>query len=215
MNDLKIAIRMLLKSRSFTAVAVLTLALGIGANTAIFSIVNAVLLRPLPFREPGRLVTLWERNPSQGYEQNMPSPADYLEWKATAKSFDGIAIFNPSISFALTGDGAPTRIEGATLSPDLFDLLGVRPQLGRSFATDEMGPGRDQVVLISDALWVKRFAKDRNAIGKEIILDGVKRTIIGVMPTGFRFPGGTGVVLGVVANEPADVWLPLNYASEF
>jgi putative ABC transport system permease protein len=215
MSDLKFAIRQLAKNPGFMAVAVLTLALGIGANTAIFSVVNAVLLRPPPFREPGRLVTLWERNPSQGYEQNMPSPADYLEWKATAKSFDGMAIFNPSISFALTGGGAPTRIEGTTVSPDLFDLLGVQPQLGRSFAADEQGPGRDQVVLISDAMWVKRFAGDRNAIGKEIILDGVKRTIVGVMPTGFRFPGGTGVVLGVVANEPADVWLPLNYASEF
>jgi putative ABC transport system permease protein len=214
-NDLKLAIRQLQRNPGFAAVAVLTLALGIGANTAIFSVVNAVLLRPLPFREPDRLVTLWERNPSQGYEQNMPSPADYLEWKATSKSFDSMAIFNPSISFALTGDGAPARIEGASVSPDLFDLLGVRPQLGRGFAAEEMGPGRDQVVVISHTLWAKRFAADRNAIGKSMVLDGVKRTIVGVMPPGFRFPGGTGVVLGVVANEPADVWLPLTYASEF
>ena len=215
MNDLKFAFRQLLKNPGFTTVAVLTLALGIGANTAIFSVVDAVLLRPLPFLEPDRLVTLWERNPSQGYEQNMPSPADYLEWKATAKTFNGMAIFNPSISFALTGEGAPTRIEGATVSPSLFDLLGVHPQLGRSFAADEEGPGRDQVVLISDAMWVNRFARDRSIIGKELVLDGIKRTIVGVMPPGFRFPGGTGVVLGVVANEPADVWLPLNYAPEF
>jgi putative ABC transport system permease protein len=148
------------------------------------------------------ILHLLKRNPSQGYEQNMPSPADYLQWKATAKSFDGMAIFNPGISFALTGEGAPMRIEGTTVAPDLFDLLGVPPQLGRGFAADEQGPGRDQVVLISDSMWQKRFAGDRNAIGKAMVLDGVKRTIVGVMPAGFRFPGGTGVVLGVVANEP-------------
>src|ERR1700716_3792707 len=105
MNDLKFALRQLLKNPGFTAVAVLTLALGIGANTAIFSVVNAVLLRPPPFKEPERLVTLWERNPLQGYEQNMPAPANYLDWKAEAKSFDRMAIFNSGQSFALTGEG--------------------------------------------------------------------------------------------------------------
>src|SRR5437868_207332 len=122
MNDLKFAFRQLLKNRGFTAVAVITLALGIGTNTAIFSVVNAVLLRPLPFREPERLVTLWERNPKQGYEQNMPAPANFLDWKKEARSFDGMALFNPSLSFALTGAGNPLRVRGAAIAANLFEV---------------------------------------------------------------------------------------------
>src|SRR5262249_3671579 len=160
-----------------TAVAVLTLALGIGANSAIFSVVNAVLLRPLPFKEPERLVTLWERNPFEGYEQNMPSPANYLDWKAEAKSFEDMAIFNTGLSFALTGEGEPMRIQGAAVSANLLDVLGVRPQLGRGFAADEQEPGRDQLVIISDGTWKRLFARDRNAIGKTMLLDGIKRMI--------------------------------------
>src|SRR5256885_4372109 len=150
MNDLRFAFRQLLKTPGSTAVVVLTLALGIGANTAIFSVVNAVLLRPLPFREPEQLVTLWERNPVQGYEQNMPSPANYLDWKAEAKSFDGMAIFNSGLSFALTGGGEPMRIQGAAVSADLFDVLGGRPRLGRGFAGEEEGPGGGHLVVIRD-----------------------------------------------------------------
>ena len=215
MNHLRFAFRQLLKNPGFTAVAVLTLALGIGANTAIFSVVNGVLLKPLPFKDPDRLVTLWERNPKQGYEQNMPAPANYQEWKAEAKSFESMAIFNPGVGFALAGDGEPTRIMGARISRDLFGVLGVQPQMGRGFTAEEEGPGRDQSVVISDALWERRFARDPNVLGKPITLDGIKRTVVGIMPRGFRFPGGTGVVLNVVANDPADVWLPMNYGPEF
>jgi len=215
MNDLKFAFRQLLKNPSFTAVAVFTLALGIGANTAIFSVVNAVLLRPLPFREPERLVTLWERNPFQGYEQNMPSTANYLDWKAAAKSFEGMAIFNPSLSFAVSGEGTPMRVQGAAVSADLFDLLGVRPQVGRGFYAHEQEPGRDKLVIISDGIWKRLFAGDQKIIGKSMQMDGTRRTIVGIMPPKFRFPGGTGVILNAFVNEPAEVWVPLSYGPDF
>src|SRR6266481_543502 len=156
-QDIRFGLRMLRKNPGFTIVAVLTLALGIAANTAIFSVVNAVLLRPLPYKEADRLVTIWERNPKEGYEQNMPGAGTYLDWKAQSKVFDQMAIFNPNQGFNLTGAGEPMRLTGTAVSADLFPVLGTTPERGRSFLSEEEVPGRDQVAILSHSLWQNRF----------------------------------------------------------
>src|SRR5947207_6707820 len=210
MNDLKFAFRQLLKNPGFTAVAVLTLALGIGANTAIFSVVNAVLLRPLPFKDPDRLITVWERNPAQGYEQNMPATGNYLDWQEQSMSFQEMAMFDSNVGFALMSYADAERITGARISANLFQLLGVNPILGRSFAKAEEVSGRPQVSIISHGLWQRRFGGDPNVVGKPIFLDGEPATVVGVMPPKFKFPGMIGVLFGgAFVNQSADVWVPL------
>lgn len=129
MNDLKFAFRQLLENPGFTTVAVFTLALGIGANTAIFSVVNAVLLREPPFKNSDRLVTIWERNPAQGYEQNMAATGTFLDWQRESQSFEAMAIFESNVGFALTGEGEPERVTAAKVSANLFRVLGVSPML--------------------------------------------------------------------------------------
>src|SRR5438093_526179 len=141
MNDFKFAFRQLLKNTGFTAVAVLTLALGIGANTAIFSFVNAVLLRPLPFKDPDRLVTIWERNPEQGYEQNFAATGAFHDWQDQNRSFEDMAIFWLNVPYLLTGHPESQRIVGAASSANLFHVLGVAPALGRPFMKDEETTG--------------------------------------------------------------------------
>ena len=209
MNDLKFALRQLLKNPGFTLVAVFALALGIGANTAIFSVVNAVLLRPLPFKEPDRLVTVWERDPKQGYEQNFASTGTFLDWQRQNQSFEDMAIFQANQGVSLAASGEPERVIGATVSVNLIDLLGVSPFLGRSFLKEEGTTGRNNVVLLSQSLWQRRFAADPNIVGKVISLDGSPFTVVGVMPRKFRFPGMTGAILGSFANPPTDLWMPL------
>ena len=209
LRDIRYAVRSLLKRPAFGAIVVITLALGIGANTAIFSVVNAVLLRPLPFHEPGRLVTLWERNPKQGYEQNPPAAGNYMDWRDQNRVFSQMAIYAPSRKFNLAFEDQPERIMGAAVSASLFTVLGVGPVEGREFSPEDEQPGRDQVVLISHSLWQRRFAADGNPVGKKITLDSKSYTIIGVMPEDFRFPGGTGTVLRTFTAAPADLWVPL------
>src|SRR5947207_3241267 len=171
LRDVRYGIRSLLKRPGFTAVAVITLALGIGANTAIFSVVNAVLLRPLPFHDPGQLVTLWERNPNQGYEQNPPAAGNFVDWRDQNRVFSQMAIYAPSRKFNLALEDQPERIMGAAVSASLFELLGVSPIQGRVFSSAEEQPGQDQVVLISHGLWQRRFAADSNPVGKTLALD--------------------------------------------
>jgi putative ABC transport system permease protein len=214
-RDTRYGARMLRKNPSFTIAAVMTLAVGIGANTAIFSVVNAVLLQPLPFKNPDRLVTLWEGNPGQGYQDNMPSGADYLAWKSEAKSFEQMAIFNPNLSFALTGLATPLRIQGTAISANLFDLLGIKPEVGRPFTQQEEIAGHDDVAVISDRLKTRLLGRELNPLGQSLILDGRKRIVIGVMPPNFHFPGGTGIIQHTLVNEPSDVWIPLTYSADF
>src|SRR2546428_1123405 len=209
LRDIRYAVRSLLKRPAFGAIVVITLALGIGANTAIFSVVNAVLLRPLPFHEPGRLVTLWERNPKQGYEQNPPAAGNYMDWRDQNRGFSPMAIYAPFRKVNLAFEDQPERIMGAAVSASLFTVLGVGPVEGREFSPEDEQPGRDQVVLISYSLWQRRFAADGNPVGKKITLDSKSYTIIGVMPEDFRFPGGTGTVLRTFTADPADLWVPL------
>src|SRR5437867_2092721 len=210
LNDLSYGTRMLLNSPGFTVVAVLTLALGIGANTAIFSVVNTVLLRPLPFQEPERLITVWERNPKQGYEENPPAAANFQDWKAQNQVFEQMALFDSYYNrFNITGGARPERVEGAAVSANLFQLLGIQPRLGRTFLGEEEQPGRDQVVLLSYSLWQRRFGADPSVVGKTISLNARNVTVVGVMPPGCQFPGGTGKILGLYTNKPAELWVPL------
>jgi len=209
LQDLKYALRMFAKNSGFTAVAVLTLALGIGANTAMFSMIHGVLIRPLPFKGPSRLFTLWERNPKMGYEQNPPAPANFRDWRDRNRAFEQIAAFDASRTFNLAGSGNPERVDGAAVSPGLFELLGVEPGLGRTFSPGEDQLGRDRVVMLSYGLWQRRFNADRSIIGKSVTIDGRSCTVIGVMPPGFQFPGDTGTILNIFTSPPAQLWVPL------
>ncbi len=215
MNDFKFAFRQMLKNPGFTAVVVLTLTLGIGANTALFSVVNAVLLRPLPFREPERLVTVWERNPKQGYDQNVAAPANFLDWKDQSQSFEQLAMFGEVRGYNLTGADEPVRVKGFAVTANLFQTLGVNPAIGRDFSIEEETQGRDRVAILSHGLWQRRFGSDKNILGETISLDGNSYTIIGVMPAGFSYPGGTGAILGgVFFNPTPELWLPLALSAE-
>ena len=209
LQDVRYGIRMLAKSAGFTAVVVITLALGIGANTAIFSMVNGVLIERLPFKDPGRLFTLWERNLNMGYEQNAPAAANFRDWRDRNRVFEHMAAFDASRTFNLAGGGNPERVDGAAVSPVLFELLGVEPVWGRTFSTREDQPGGDQVVLLSYSLWQRRFGADRAVVGRSIMLDGRSCTVIGVMPPGFQFPGNTGTILNIFTAPPAQLWVPL------
>ncbi len=208
-QDLKFALRMLAKNPGFTAAVVWTLALGIGANTAMFSMVHGVLMRPLPFKDPGRLYTLWERNVKMGYEQNAPAAANFADWRDRNKVFEQMAAFDASRTFNLAGSGNPERVDGAAVLPSLFELLSVEPVLGRTFSSGEDQLGQDRVVLLSYGLWQRRFNADRSIVGKSITIDGRSCTVIGVMPPGFQFPGDTGTILNIYTAPPAQLWVPL------
>ncbi|HEY8459610.1 MAG TPA: ABC transporter permease, partial [Blastocatellia bacterium] len=193
-QDLRYGARMLGKNPGFTLVAALTLALGIGANAAIFSVVNAVLLRSLPYRDPDRLVML-------GYYRaralnDFATGAEFLEWRDQAKSFEQIAAYRFDTA-DLTGNGEPERLNAGYASADLFATLGVAPAVGRSFMPAEDAIGGAQVVILSDEFWRRRFGADPQVIGRTITLGGQSRTVIGIMQPGFRF------------LDEVDVWLPL------
>lgn len=209
MNDLKFALRQLLKNPGFTAVAVFTLALGIGANTAVFSVVSNVLLRPLPFTEPERLVTVWERNPKAGYDDNTVAAGTFADWKEQNQVFESMAALSIDRGLNLTGDAEPERVTAVPVSANLFQVLGVAPIHGRTFAAEEEILGRDRVVILSHGLWQRRFGADPQVLGKTIALDGTSYAVVGVMPRGFVFPGNTGILLGFFFIKPADIWIPL------
>jgi putative ABC transport system permease protein len=187
-KDLRYGFRMLYKNPGFTAVALLALALGIGANTAIFSVVNSVLLRPLSYTDPSRLLMIWENHRQRGGpEREWASPADFRDYQEQTKSFEHITAFlgwGPT----LTGQGEPEDLLGAAVSHDTFAMLGIQPVLGRTFSEEEDRPGAEKVVVLGDQLWKRRFASDPTIIGKNIALSDESYTVIGVMPPGFTFP---------------------------
>ncbi|HLL45619.1 MAG TPA: ABC transporter permease, partial [Longimicrobiaceae bacterium] len=187
LHDLRHAARMLRRSPAFTAVAVLTLALGIGAATVIFSVVDAVVLRPLPFAEPERLVRVWETTPA-GDDFAVSAP-NYLDFRERSRAFAEMAAYRPR-SFSLTGAGEPERLEGFAASHTLFRLLGATPALGRTFTADEDRPGGERVAVVSHGLWRRRFGGDPEMVGRQVVLDGERYTVTGVLPPGFRFPEG-------------------------
>jgi putative ABC transport system permease protein len=186
LQDLRFGLRMLRKSPGFTSVAILTLALGIGANTAIFSVVDAVLLRSLPYPDANRLVILNEELPRTG-GLNVSLP-DFLDWRAQNRSFDEMAAFAPN-SFTLTGAGEPTPVRAGSVSWSFFPLLGVKPLLGRMFSEAEDKPGANFVAVISYSLWRNKLKGDAHIVGNAIRLDGYDFEVIGVLPPGFTFPG--------------------------
>jgi putative ABC transport system permease protein len=197
-QDLRFGVRMMLKHPGFTAVAVLTLALGIGANTAIFSVVNAVLLRPLPFTEPDRLVSIAETHPELPRAE-VAAP-DFEDWRRQARVFRDMAAWSIKDwgKTALTEAGEPEQLQSTCVTQNLFPLLGVSPALGRNFLPEENQPGRDRVAIVSYGLWRRRFASDPNLVGRAIRLNGESHTVVGVMPQDTQLPFDT------------DVWLPLS-----
>jgi putative ABC transport system permease protein len=186
-QDLRYGWRGLLRNPGFAAVAILTLALGIGANTAIFSVVHAVLLRPLPYRNPSRLVYISEFWPHETPVRTVPNP-DFANCSEHGQLFDGLAAYGGGAEVNLTGMGEPERLSGARVTADFFTLLGVEPFLGRSFLREEDRPGGRKAVLLSYELWQRRFGSNSKVIGSTIQLDGDLYTIVGVTPAGFRFP---------------------------
>ncbi|HEY8188962.1 MAG TPA: ABC transporter permease [Pyrinomonadaceae bacterium] len=201
-KEIKYGIRSLLKHPGFTAIAVITLALGIGANTAIFSVVNAVLLRPLPFADADRLAMVWEDASFAGFPRNTPAPANYADWKSQNHVFEDMAATDFR-SFNLTGDGEPQKVEAFGVSANFFPLVGVKPALGRVILPEEDKPGANKVVMINYGLWQQRYGGDRNIVGRELLLDGEKYSVIGVMPPGFQY-----------LDSHIDVWVPIAFTSE-
>jgi putative ABC transport system permease protein len=183
-QDASYAIRQLRKSPAFAIAAILTLALGIGANTAIFSVVKAVLLNPLPYRDPGRLVMVWERNLHRGWPHNIVAAANFQDWRGHNHVFLDMAIFKMR-EFSLSGSGDPVEVNAEQISPNLFSVLGVKPLYGRNFLPEEGKPGGAHVTIVSNALWRSRYGSDPNLVGKQILLDDQSYTVIGIMPASF------------------------------
>lgn len=202
LKDIRYAMRALLRRPGFTAVAVITLALGIGANTAIFSVVHGVLLKPLPYPQPDRLVALRQANPATNPTQpdTQISPGNFLEWQRQSTVFSSLAAYR-TVSYNLTNDGNPERLLAGRVSSGLFRLLGAQPLLGRDFLDEEDQPGRDKVVIISEGLWQRRFGADTNIIGKTLKLDGDDFAVVGVMPSAFRLPD----------QRERELWTPIAF----
>jgi putative ABC transport system permease protein len=186
LQDVRYGLRGLRRNHAFTAVAVASLALGIGANTAIFSVVNAVLLKPPPLRDADRLVMVWTEQPKIGAVHDEVPPATYADWKAQNHSFDEMAALT-WLSFNITGDGEPEKVSAYGVTANLFPMLGVEPALGRTFLADEDRPGGAKVVVLSYGLWQRRYGGDPSVVGREILLNGEKYTVVGVMPRDFQF----------------------------
>lgn len=212
-SDIKTALRGLAKSPVFTAIAIATLALAIGANTAVLSLVNALLIRPLPYKDPQNLVLLWERFPPQGLERIPVSAPEFVDYEKQATSFDKIAAFNYTAYNLTTGD-LPERVSGAVVSPSIFPLLGVEPIRGRAFTKDESAEGRDDVVIISARLWERRFNSDPALVGNKILLNGRPQTVVGIMPKSFDFPLPLFNVQGARFASRADVWKPIAFTKD-
>src|SRR5262245_13389663 len=213
MSNLRYALRQLVKSPGFTIVAVLTLALAIGANTAVLSLVNGLLLRPLPYKAPEDLVLLWERFPPQGLERIPVSAPEYLDYEKQATSFEQIGAFNYAAYNLTTGD-VPERVSGAVVSPSVLALLGIEPIKGRIFSKDEGAEGRDDVVVISERLWKRRFNSDPTLVGNKILLSGRPHTVVGVMPQSFDFPLPLFNIQGSRFSSRADIWKPIAFKKD-
>jgi predicted permease len=208
-HDLRYALRQLRKSPGFSAIAMLTLAIGIGASTAIFSIVDTVLLRPLPYSRPDQLVLVTESLPKLGMEEIGVSAGEYQDYRRENRCFSHVAAFEGSymgrsmVGFNLTGAGAPLRVNGANLSASVFAVLGVSPELGRPFTPEEDRYGAGKVVILSHTLWVSAYGRDPNVLGKAVKLDEQPYTVVGVMPASFHFPFDDAPL-----SERADLWVP-------
>jgi putative ABC transport system permease protein len=205
--DTRYALRTLRRAPVLAGAAIITLALGIGANTTIFSAVNAEILKPLPFANPGRLVMLWEENPEKGWHQQICAPANVFDWKDQVRAFQDVALyFQNAGQSTLTGEGAPVILKAGGVTGNFFDLLGVHMQLGRALTPDETwsASGVAHTVVISDRLWRERFGSDPHVIGRSIRIDGNPVEVVGIAPAGFSFP-----------VEGMDFWQPMAWKPEF
>jgi len=202
MNDLQYGLRMLWKYKSVSGIALLTLALGIGVNSAIFSVVNAVVLRPLPYPESERLMVVWGNLHKTGLEEIEISALEFQDFQQQCQAFEHIAAYAIQ-GLNLTGVDQPERVRGATVSANLFPTLRVQPQLGRNFTVDEDSAGNDAVVILGDSLWQRRFGGDPSVINKTVQLDGRTLTVIGVMPANFHFP-----------DRDTEAWIPLAFTPD-
>jgi putative ABC transport system permease protein len=203
LHDLHIALRGLRRVPGFAVVVVVTLALGIGATTAIYSVVNGVLLTPLPYPQPDRLVLVWEQNPHRGSARNTVSPANYLDWRDRARSFSGLAAFTWT-GITLTG-GTPEHVEGRAVTPEFFSVLRVDPAIGRTFTAEESAPGATKVVVLSHGLWQRRFGGDSSIVGRTIAVAGGDVRVVGVMPASFQsMPLGLDQFWQPLGLDPAD-----------
>ncbi len=200
MNDFRFALRQLLKNPGFTTIAVLTLALGIGANTAIFTVAYGVLLKPLPLPQSDRVVSLWETKPGGKFDKVPAAAPNYLDWKAQAKSFAALSAWQPSSVNVGADGGSPERWTAASVHEDFFQVAGVSPALGRTFAPEHFQTGEDAVAILGHGVWQERFGGSPDVIGRTIQLNGRIRTIIGIMPPGFQSPGLARVWLPKVFN---------------
>jgi putative ABC transport system permease protein len=209
-TDLRYGARMLLKNPGFTLIAILTLALGIGANTAIFSVVNAVLLEPLPYKDADNLVTVWENNRRRSPDQrNVVNPANFMDWKEQNTVFSELAAFI-DVTAILTNDGEPEELPAQLATPNLFGLLGVEAIRGRAFNADDGKPDAPRVVVLSYGLWQRRFGGDPAIIGRKLILNGNDRTVIGVMPVGFQWH----IRQNSLSGRVAELWTPYLITNE-
>jgi predicted permease len=200
-QDLRYALRTLRTHRAFSLAVIVTMALGIGATSAVFSVAYGVLLRPLPYTEADALVRLWSKNEQRGLEFFSVSPAEYADWKAQQRSFSAMGAFERQREAVLSRNGDPSTILTAAVTPDIFSLLGTTPQLGRNIVAADGGPGASPVVLLSHDAWVQRFGSDPSVIGGDLLIDGHAYRVIGVMPPRFIVPG-----------TPAEIWTPLSLA---
>jgi putative ABC transport system permease protein len=201
--DARFALRTLRRNPVLSATAIITLALGIGANTAIFSAVNAVILRPLPFPQSDRLVMISEDNPEKGWRREVAAPANYLDWKERVRAFEDVAAYTPGGGSTLTGQGNPQRVRSRAVTGNYFSVLRVRPELGRAFTDAETWNNGTAVAVISHQLWREAFGGDSAAVGRTVVFDGTATEIVGVMPARFRF-----------AADSFDVWQTMAWDRE-
>lgn len=201
MQDLKYALRMLVKNPVFSAVAILTLALGIGANTAIYTVVEAVLLEPLPFDEPDELTLLWTKNEEQNQDKYMVSPMDFDDWRTMNATFESMAAFWPTTGTVTEVDGNPTRVRVIYTTEDFFDVMGASAFMGRTFRPDD-GPGSTQIAILSHGFWQRRFGGDGSIVGQTIILDGNPLEVLGIVRPEHTFP------------ESADLWTNMTWSMQ-
>ena len=202
-QDIRYAVRSLRATPGFTTVAVMILALGIGANTAIFSLVSSVILQALPFPQPERLVMVWnDLRSTGGPARTEPTLAQFVDWRERSTSFDDLAVYL-SLDYNLTGDGEPERLAGVRTTTNLFATLGLQPVLGRTFVAEDEGPDALPVAVVSTTLWQRRFGADPGLVGRTITLDGLRRTVIGIVPPDFRYP-----------NPETSVWVPAAFTPD-
>ncbi len=209
-QEIRHAFRLLVKNPLFALVGIVTLALGIGATAAVFTLVNALLIKPLPYNDPARLVLLFEHFKDQHLETIPVSPPEFLDYKTQLKSFEKLGAFDTA-TFNLTEGELPERVFGAKVSADLFPLLGVQPIRGRTFRPEENAVGRDDVVVISERLWRRKFDRDPRVLGSKLMADGRAFTVVGIMPASFEFPLPLFNITGAQFGERADIWQPLGF----